>query len=280
MPKALRARRVNIGAVVAGTPRGGRPAVGETAEVGWRLESSADHVVITDPALLRQLRQVVGSAALEMSAATQPTMTTPVAAAAVTTVTTVATPHDDGDGDDAAPAAGPTPLNGQQNGVGRGVLSVAVPLEVIGAKAGELRELATRCPEGGVAGQLGALLAALARRSRLRAQVAPWIEKLRAAAARVTSQACPPPDGAAAVASFLAGVLTEIYLCNVCSCQTEVVRRNGRGQAAAGCGCSGSWPCWRDPRPRSGGLRTAWPCRSCRLRWRPGLRSSRTAWTS
>eukprot|EP01047_Picozoa_sp_COSAG01_P060045 COSAG01_NODE_7300_length_3262_cov_2.087891_4_plen_180_part_01 len=180
--------------------------MGETAEVGWRLESSADHVVITDPALLRQLRQVVGSAALEMSAATQPTMTTAA-------VTTVAPPHDDGDGDDAAPAAGAsldfTPLNGQQNGVGPGALSVAVPLEVIGAKAGELRELATRCPEG-VAGQLGALLAALARRSRLRAQVTPWIEKLRAAAARVTSQACPPPDGAAAVASFLAGVLTEI----------------------------------------------------------------------
>jgi hypothetical protein len=34
--------------------------------------------------------------------------------------------------------------------------------------------------------------------------------------------------GAASVASFLAAVLTEIYLCNVCSCQ-EVLRRNGRG---------------------------------------------------
>jgi hypothetical protein len=36
--------------------------------------------------------------------------------------------------------------------------------------------------------------------------------------------------GAAAVASFLAAVLTEICLCNVCSCH-EVLRRNGRGQA-------------------------------------------------
>jgi hypothetical protein len=36
-------------------------------------------------------------------------------------------------------------------------------------------------------------------------------------------------DGAAAVASILAAVLTEIYLCNVCSCQ-EMLRRNGRGQ--------------------------------------------------
>eukprot|EP01049_Picozoa_sp_SAG25_P015028 SAG25_NODE_2891_length_1331_cov_0.860390_1_plen_106_part_00 len=35
--------------------------------------------------------------------------------------------------------------------------------------------------------------------------------------------------GAVAVASFVAAILTEIYLCNVCSCQ-EIVRRNGRGQ--------------------------------------------------
>eukprot|EP01047_Picozoa_sp_COSAG01_P071938 COSAG01_NODE_11306_length_1962_cov_1.798175_1_plen_48_part_10 len=34
--------------------------------------------------------------------------------------------------------------------------------------------------------------------------------------------------GEASVASFLAAVLTEIYLCNVCSCQ-EILRRNGRG---------------------------------------------------
>jgi hypothetical protein len=38
--------------------------------------------------------------------------------------------------------------------------------------------------------------------------------------------------GAAAVASFLAAVLTEIYLCNVCSCQ-EILRRNGADRAAA-----------------------------------------------
>jgi hypothetical protein len=37
--------------------------------------------------------------------------------------------------------------------------------------------------------------------------------------------------GAAAVAFFCAAVLTEIYPCNVCSCQ-EILRRNGRGQAA------------------------------------------------
>jgi hypothetical protein len=38
-----------------------------------------------------------------------------------------------------------------------------------------------------------------------------------------------PVWGAAAVASFLAAVFTEIYLCGVCSCQ-ETLRRNGRGQ--------------------------------------------------
>jgi hypothetical protein len=37
--------------------------------------------------------------------------------------------------------------------------------------------------------------------------------------------------GAAAVAFFCAAVLTEIYPCNVCSCQ-EILRRSGRGQAA------------------------------------------------
>jgi pimeloyl-ACP methyl ester carboxylesterase len=46
--------------------------------------------------------------------------------------------------------------------------------------------------------------------------------------------------GAAAVASFLAAVLTRIYLCSVCSCQ-EILRRNGRGQ-------SPRWPiCWSRP---------------------------------
>jgi hypothetical protein len=37
----------------------------------------------------------------------------------------------------------------------------------------------------------------------------------------------------AAVASFLSAVLTEIDLCDVCSCQ-EILRRNGRGQEARG----------------------------------------------
>eukprot|EP01047_Picozoa_sp_COSAG01_P027359 COSAG01_NODE_1803_length_9197_cov_11.062321_4_plen_58_part_00 len=35
--------------------------------------------------------------------------------------------------------------------------------------------------------------------------------------------------GAAAVASFLAADLTEIYLCNVCPCQEIISKRNGRG---------------------------------------------------
>eukprot|EP01047_Picozoa_sp_COSAG01_P070479 COSAG01_NODE_10694_length_2103_cov_2.049955_1_plen_221_part_00 len=47
-------------------------------------------------------------------------------------------------------------------------------------------------------------------------------------AARITASAA----GAAAVASFLAAVLAEIYLCHVCSCQ-EILRRNGRGQPPA-----------------------------------------------
>jgi hypothetical protein len=33
------------------------------------------------------------------------------------------------------------------------------------------------------------------------------------------------------VRPFLAAVLTEMYLCNVCSCQ-EILRHNGRGQSA------------------------------------------------
>jgi hypothetical protein len=40
----------------------------------------------------------------------------------------------------------------------------------------------------------------------------------------------PEPGGAAAaVASFLAAVLTEIYLCNVCSSDQDTLRRHGRG---------------------------------------------------
>jgi hypothetical protein len=40
----------------------------------------------------------------------------------------------------------------------------------------------------------------------------------------------------AAVASFLSAVLTEIDLCDACSCQ-EILRRNGRGQPMAARGC-------------------------------------------
>jgi hypothetical protein len=44
-----------------------------------------------------------------------------------------------------------------------------------------------------------------------------------------------PRLGAAVVASFLAAVLTEIYLCDACSCQA-ILRRHGRAQPrAAGC---------------------------------------------
>jgi hypothetical protein len=34
--------------------------------------------------------------------------------------------------------------------------------------------------------------------------------------------------------SFLAFVLTEIYLCDACSCQEKILRRNGRGQTGGG----------------------------------------------
>jgi hypothetical protein len=40
------------------------------------------------------------------------------------------------------------------------------------------------------------------------------------------------PRGAAAIASFVAAALTEIYLCGVCSRQ-EILSRNGRAQATA-----------------------------------------------
>jgi hypothetical protein len=46
---------------------------------------------------------------------------------------------------------------------------------------------------------------------------------------RTDSWEAPPSGGAASVASLLAAILTEIYLCNVCSCH-EILRRNGLGQ--------------------------------------------------
>jgi hypothetical protein len=49
-------------------------------------------------------------------------------------------------------------------------------------------------------------------------------------------------SGAASVASFVASVLTEIYLCNVCSCQ-EILRRNGRGQAPRFTITTQGWTC-------------------------------------
>eukprot|EP01047_Picozoa_sp_COSAG01_P034847 COSAG01_NODE_2638_length_7292_cov_8.034034_7_plen_67_part_00 len=44
---------------------------------------------------------------------------------------------------------------------------------------------------------------------------------------RVLPRSEAEPWGAASVASFQAAVLTEMYLCKVCSCQ-EIFRRNGR----------------------------------------------------
>eukprot|EP01047_Picozoa_sp_COSAG01_P037290 COSAG01_NODE_2955_length_6799_cov_5.722090_3_plen_198_part_00 len=56
---------------------------------------------------------------------------------------------------------------------------------------------------------------------------------VQAAGRRGSHEAAPArARGAAAVASFCAAVLTEIYLCSVCSCQ-EILRRNGRGQGGA-----------------------------------------------
>eukprot|EP01047_Picozoa_sp_COSAG01_P043867 COSAG01_NODE_3922_length_5532_cov_16.368053_5_plen_268_part_00 len=45
---------------------------------------------------------------------------------------------------------------------------------------------------------------------------------------------------AGAAASFLAAVLTEIYLCDVCSCQ-EMLRRHGRAQASGAGACATRW---------------------------------------
>jgi hypothetical protein len=70
-------------------------------------------------------------------------------------------------------------------------------------------------------------------------------------------------DGAAAAAaSFLADVLAEIYLCNVCSCQA-ILRRSGRGQAPCRCcaGCSARASA-RPPRTSC----TAAPARTSRCR--------------
>jgi hypothetical protein len=63
--------------------------------------------------------------------------------------------------------------------------------------------------------------------------------------------------GAAAAASFVAAVLTEIYLCTVCSCH-DILGRNGRGQARAPPRSSGRWPRPRPVRRHSGGIESPW----------------------
>jgi hypothetical protein len=61
----------------------------------------------------------------------------------------------------------------------------------------------------------------------------------------------PPPPGAAAAACCLAALLTEIYLCDVRSGQ-EMLRRNGRGQAAwAARAAAAVWWRWRRVRRRA-----------------------------
>jgi hypothetical protein len=62
--------------------------------------------------------------------------------------------------------------------------------------------------------------------SRLPAQMMFWREEREHWLVTATREAL--DAGAAAVVSFLAAVLTEIYLCDVCSCQ-EILIRNGRG---------------------------------------------------
>jgi DNA topoisomerase-2 len=72
-------------------------------------------------------------------------------------------------------------------------------------------------------------------------------------------------SGAAAAASFVAAVLTEIYLCSVCSCQ-EMLSRNGRGKptTTARPRCRAPSSTWR--RPSSVRPEAAAPLRPC---WRP-----------
>jgi hypothetical protein len=69
------------------------------------------------------------------------------------------------------------------------------------------------------------------------------------------------PEGAAAVASCLAAVSTEIYQCDVCYCQ-EILRRNGRGQVWPGhhafLGLPPGWTnhtCWQNALPCACGER-------------------------
>jgi hypothetical protein len=72
-----------------------------------------------------------------------------------------------------------------------------------------------------------------------------------ASRAKQSGDGCAPKDGArlcrscafgrcGAVASFLAASLTDIYLCNVCSCQ-EILRRNGAASGKDECCVCGKW---------------------------------------
>jgi hypothetical protein len=62
-----------------------------------------------------------------------------------------------------------------------------------------------------------------------RARAAKQAQQYAARAQAYRRSLCECIYGVAAVASFLAAAVTEIYLSNVCSCQ-EILRGNGRGQ--------------------------------------------------
>jgi hypothetical protein len=64
-----------------------------------------------------------------------------------------------------------------------------------------------------------------------RARAAKQAQQYAARAQAYRRSLCECIYGVAAVASFLAAAVTEIYLSNVCSCQ-EILRGNGRGQTA------------------------------------------------
>jgi hypothetical protein len=97
--------------------------------------------------------------------------------------------------------------------------------------------------------------------------------------------------GATSVASFLAAALTEIYLCNGCSCQ-EILRRNGRaarhcshrrrGQRPGGGGAGerGRALCLQVRRPgvRNGELRPRFRSRSQSALRNAGTRAPRSCW--
>jgi hypothetical protein len=92
-------------------------------------------------------------------------------------------------------------------------------------------QLAHRWSRGGAAA-----VAELAHREGVEATAHPQLHAASAGGSTVP----PPPRyteggarGVAAVVSFLAAVMTEIYLCGVCSCP-EILRQNGRGQVGAG----------------------------------------------